>query len=242
MKVGKVTKVKIEKVSLVGEGACSGAEIKLFKNKKEDDSKVEELLKSLSEEDKAKLLEELNKAKTQEEEPKKEEPKKGEEPKKEKEEDMKKAKSEVEVELEKARQQVAELEKAKEENAQMKAVLEKLKKESDERLMQSKLEKYKTSGVDEGTIRGLFEKAKGDEKFEEMLDGILGMLNKVGNDSALFKSKGVDGDAEPEKASEKLNKLAKARAAEQSCSYEIAYRDVLHDNPNLYKELLKEEF
>ena len=117
----KLTNLKITKVSLVDEGACSAAHITLFKHKKGGSEKMtfEEMMNSLTEEQQAVIkakfdaqneeLEEAKKAFSEKEE-ELEEAKKAFSEKEEELEEAKKAFSEKEEELEKVKQEKKDLE------------------------------------------------------------------------------------------------------------------------------------
>ena len=103
----KLTNLKITKVSLVDEGACSAAHITLFKHKKGGSEKMtfEEMMNSLTEEQQAVI-----KAKFDAQNEELEEAKKAFSEKEEELEDTKKAFSEKEEELEKVKQEKKDLE------------------------------------------------------------------------------------------------------------------------------------
>ena len=103
----KLTNLKITKVSLVDEGACSAAHITLFKHKKGGSEKMtfEEMMNSLTEEQQAVI-----KAKFDAQNEELEEAKKAFSEKEEELEEAKKAFSEKEEELEKVKQEKKDLE------------------------------------------------------------------------------------------------------------------------------------
>lgn len=244
-KVGKVTNIKIEKVSLVTEGANSAAHIKFFKNKKEEETKMnmEEILKSMSAEQAEVVKSEIEKAKCKaKEEMEKEKEEKAKDGKKNDMEDAPKEK-EKEDNFAKGMPEAVkvELEKAKHEVEAMKVVLAKMKEEKEEKELETEIAKYRTCGIEESSLKTLLKKSKADKELNDIVVSMLEQMSKVTEDSALFKAKGTevqnkDGISALDQLNNKATEISKAK----SISFAKAFTEAINANPELYTKYTEE--
>lgn len=241
----RLTKMNLNRVDLVPQGADSEAFITLFKNKKEEPIKeeggnkamtYEELMKSLSEED-AKLInskiEEITKAKDSEISAVKEELEKAKE--------VPQEVPENETELEKAIRLT--------ENEEVKAILIKQKEELEKVEIAKAKEKEEALAKEAKSVVEEIAICKAVEGYEDLyisltkegktdvrdsLTELLKSVDEIVEESEIMKEFGSDNEGDSDMSNEeKLDKLAKARAKEEKISFEKAYTMVMKENPEL---------
>jgi len=227
----------IKRVAVVDKGDNPKADVLLFKQADEDNVKeggkivktFEEIIKSMSDEDQEVINAEITKltdeiAKAKEVKPEKEE------------------KPEIDKIVEKADPETAKIIKAMDD--EIKKTKEELRKEQEtlqkerEILKKERIAK-EVSQFDKLTVPtddlvDMFMKA--DEEAGEKIKAILKAANEQLSQANITKTIGENKGSEDEPALSKVEKLAKARMAETKESYPEAYKAVLKENPNLYKE------
>lgn len=241
----RLTKMNLDRVDLVPQGANSAAFITLFKNKKEKPNKeeggnevmtYEELMKSLSEDEVKTVNDHINEIK-----------KAKDEVIKELTSDLAKAQEEPEV----IPENETELEKAIRltDNKEVKAILIKQKEELEkveiakQKEQEEALVKEAKQVIDEVSIckniKGFealhISLSKGGET--EVRDSLIELLKTVDalvEESEIMKELGSDNDGDSGESNEdKLDRLAKEKAKELKVTFEKGYSIVMREHPEL---------
>lgn len=261
----KLKGLVITKVALVDEGACSAAHVKLFKRRSEGGQGVmnfDEVMKSLTEEERALVQAEIDKAKADlpEGAMSAEDKKALEEKLAASEGDLAKAKDEkaaVEEELNKAKQagQQDEEELLKNVDPAVRALIEKQKARAtaaeqaartalDAQETQEALAKAKelpNISTDTDALAGIIKTLK--TKAPEVLDPIMGVLKAANTavENSLLNPIGSDGGSIPgdaDKAWAEIEKAAAEIAKSSNISKEAAISKVVSTNTELYNKYL----
>ena len=235
-------------VSVVDKGDNKGAKILLAKSKeKKPDKKggvvmktVEEILKSMEEEDMKVIKAEIDKIK-----------------------DMEVAKAEVDVKVEGLESKVEELAKVKpvidtsdeeliksadpkiqkmlEKAEEVKVENETLKKEKVEEIAKARkvelskeAELYPNLGSPVEDIVEIFSKLDGDEKTMELVKGIFGAVNKALEGTELLKTIGTEKEPIVKSSEEELVEKAKAMVEKDGITIEAAKTKIIKSDPNKY--------
>lgn len=255
----KLTNLKITKVSLVDEGACSAAHITLFKHKKGGkDMTFEELMKSLNEEQQAVIKAKLDEqtaelTKTKEKCSQAEQDlEKAEQEKK----DLETKVSELEGEVEKSKQKQHEpseeevlknvdpavreiIQKAKSEAEIHKQAVLKMKEASETAELTNIAKSLTGVGTEETQMVSMLRKAKSldSELYNEVLKA-LETANNIIADSELLKEKGQSGHDDSVDAWAKVDAKADEIAKSRNISKAKATTVVIEEFPQLYQEYL----
>jgi len=241
-------------VSVVDKGDNKGAKILLTKSKEKGQKKLdkkgggkmrtlEEIMKSMEEEDSKVIKEEIEKITKDKDEL-------GTKFK-----DLEKAKDEVDskvIELEKVKPvEETDEELIKSADPKIQEMLKKakedaeevirLKKEKNEEMVKARkvelskeAELYPNLGSPVEDIVEVFSKLDGDEKTTELVKGIFGAVNKALEGTDLLKTIGSDKDPIVKSAEEELNEKAKAMVEKDGITIELAKTKIMKTNPDKY--------
>jgi hypothetical protein len=258
----KLKNLVITKVALVDEGSCSAAHIKLYKRKEggSPNMGLEEILKSLPEDQRKVIQDEIDKAKQELPEGalSAEDAKKLEEEKKQAELDKKAALDEVES-MKKAKNADNEeellknvdpdvraiLEKAKNQAAAAEAAVKKMKDEADTAEALTKAKELPNIGAKEEDLAKALKTLKNlDSKLCDDIYGILKTANALIADGALEEigKSASDNDEKLSKAADAAWVEIEKKAAEikkaRNCTMEQAISVAISENSDLYQKYL----
>lgn len=247
-------KLEITKIALVEEGSCSEAHINLFKSKEGKGTKkmakktLEEILKGLSEEDKAVIDAEIatiNKAKSDLETEKGELEKACSDMKKEMEDKDDKDDEDDNDEdklMKSASPEIQAIVKAAREQAKANAlVAQKLQDEKMEVLAKSKAATLKNLSADEANIAGIFKSLNGtSSEMATKVFEILERANAVIEKSKAFEEAGTGTEGatsgDSDSAWSEIEKAAEPISKAKNITKEQAITEVMINQPELYKK------
>ena len=240
----KLTNLKITKVSLVDEGACSAAHITLFKQKKGgSEMTFEEMMESLSEEQQA-----IIKAKFDAQNEELEEAKKAFSEKEEELEKVKQEKKDLETKASETEEEILKnvdpavremIQKAKSEAEVHKQALIKMKEEKEVAQLTEIAKSINNVGTEETQLVSMLKKAKSvDVEFYNEVLKTLQVANNIIADSELLKEKGQSFAGNDVDAWSKVDAKADEIAKTRNVSKAKATNIVIDEFPELYQAYL----